>query len=58
MTIDQIQEIQDYDMDMLVCVFCDMEINPEYPYCTNCLEYKGVMTLQQWEEYTNESWIG
>lgn len=57
MTVNEIQEIQDYDLDTLVCVFCDMEINADYPYCTNCNEYKGIMTISAWQEYTGEEWV-
>jgi len=24
--------------------------------CFDCNEYKGVMTMKEWEEYTNETW--
>ena len=37
--------------DRMVCVYCDSEVAS--PFCVKCMEYKGVMNMQQWEEYTN-----
>lgn len=37
-----------------VCVFCDTMT--DLPYCTSCNEYKGLMTISEWESYTGETW--
>ena len=37
--------------DRMMCVYCDSEVAS--PFCVKCMEYKGVMNMQQWEEYTN-----
>lgn len=37
--------------DVMMCVYCDSEVAS--PYCIKCMEYKGVLNMQQWEEYTN-----
>ena len=37
--------------DTMMCVYCDSEVAS--PFCVKCMEYKGVMNMQQWEEYTN-----
>lgn len=42
------------DMDTMVCVFCDNEVHGDY--CHNCQEYKGLMTVAEWEAYTGEVW--
>ena len=42
------------DMDTMVCVFCDNEVHDTY--CHNCQEYKGLMTIAEWEAYTGEVW--
>ena len=39
------------DEDTMMCVYCDSEVAS--PFCVKCMEYKGVMNMQQWEEYTN-----
>jgi hypothetical protein len=39
---------------VLVCQFCDVAVNNIF--CYSCNEYKGIMTLAQWEEYTGEEW--
>ena len=42
------------DMDRKVCVYCDTEV---YDYfCPSCNEYKGVMSVADWESYTGETW--
>lgn len=38
-----------------VCVFCDTLT--DLPYCAGCQEYKGLMTIAEWEEYTGETWL-
>lgn len=37
-----------------VCVFCDTETHS--PACRRCHEYKGLMTIDEWESYTGEVW--
>lgn len=37
-----------------ICVFCDESTT--LPYCAGCQEYKGLMTIQEWESYTGETW--
>lgn len=40
--------------DTMVCVFCDNLT--DMPYCPTCQEYKGLMTIEDWESYTGETW--
>ena len=40
--------------DRIVCVFCDNETTN--PYCSQCMDYKGLMTIPAWEDYTGEKW--
>jgi hypothetical protein len=42
------------DIDFMVCVFCDTEAI--LPYCRECHEYKGLMSVSDWESYTGEKW--
>ena len=42
------------DEGNLVCVYCDQETS--LPYCALCQEYKGLMTIEEWESYTGEVW--
>lgn len=42
--------------DRLVCVYCDNAVDSEIRVCLSCNEYKGVMTIAEWEAYTNETW--
>lgn len=42
------------DEGRMVCVFCDTAT--DLPYCTQCMEYKGLMTIARWESYTGEAW--
>lgn len=42
------------DGDTMVCVFCDQDTT--LPYCPSCQEYKGLMTIAEWESYTGEVW--
>ena len=42
------------DNDIQVCVFCDN--STALPYCPLCEEYKGMMTIEDWEDYTGEVW--
>jgi hypothetical protein len=40
--------------EFAICVFCDTAT--DLPYCTGCQEYKGLMTVSDWEAYTGETW--
>lgn len=40
--------------DVQVCVYCDSATT--LPYCAPCQEYKGLMTIEQWQAYTGEVW--
>ena len=40
--------------DQMVCVFCDKLA--DLPWCHYCHEYKGLMTIAEWESYTGETW--
>ena len=42
--------------ERMVCVFCDIEAEEEMGYCTQCMDYKGIMTISEWETYTGEKW--
>ena len=42
------------DNDHKVCVFCDQAT--DLPYCPDCEEYKGLMTIAEWEDHTGETW--
>lgn len=56
MTITVTRSIMDLldEGETLVCVFCD---NPTaLPWCEGCQEYKGLMTIADWEAYTGETW--
>lgn len=56
MTITVTRSIMDLldEGETLVCVFCD---NPTaLPWCEGCQEYKGLMTIADWEAYTGEVW--
>ena len=37
-----------------VCVYCDTLAS--LPYCVGCREYKGLMSISEWESYTGEVW--
>jgi hypothetical protein len=42
------------DMADKVCVFCDTRVSGTY--CTDCMEYKGIMSIAEWQDYTGEIW--
>lgn len=46
--------MDDFDGDLKVCVFCDTAT--VLPVCVGCEEYKGLMTVEEWEDYTGEVW--
>ena len=37
-----------------VCTFCDTMVDGFI--CSDCGEYKGLMTIDEWEDYTGEVW--
>lgn len=51
--MEQLEALLDEDTT-LVCVFCDVIVEDDY--CHSCNEYKGLMTVSHWEEYTGETW--
>jgi len=42
------------DLDTKVCVYCDRET--ARMACPDCGEYKGLMSIDEWESYTGEEW--
>lgn len=42
------------DGETVVCSFCDNEVTDVY--CGYCNEYKGLMSVSDWEAYTGEVW--
>jgi hypothetical protein len=46
--------MDDFDGDLKVCVFCDNAT--VLPVCVGCEDYKGLMTVEEWEAYTGETW--
>ena len=39
---------------VLVCLYCSQTLSNVM--CFDCQEYKGVMTMAEWETYTGETW--
>jgi hypothetical protein len=33
-----------------ICCFCELELSEEMRFCPNCLEYKGVMSITDFEK--------
>lgn len=56
MTITVTRSVMDLldEGETLICVFCDQSTT--LPYCDPCQEYKGLMTISDWETYTGEVW--
>ena len=42
------------DLDTKVCVYCDTAT--ARMSCPDCGEYKGLMSIEDWESYTGEVW--
>ena len=38
------------------CSFCDREVANSSIICGLCREYKGIMTIAEWEAYTGKVW--
>ena len=43
-----------FDGEAKVCVYCDTAT--DMLYCGGCQEYKGLMTIAEWESCTGEVW--
>ena len=43
-----------WDEDTRICVYCDAATLAYF--CPKCNEYKGLMTIAEWESYTGEVW--
>ena len=39
-----------------ICSFCDIEVDVDLMVCPECDEYKGIVTLEEWESATGEVW--
>jgi len=39
---------------VLVCLYCAEVLSNVM--CFDCQDYKGVMTMKEWEDYTGEVW--
>ncbi len=37
-----------------ICCFCEIELDNHAIFCPNCLEYKGIMTIKDFETYYGE----
>jgi hypothetical protein len=37
-----------------ICCFCEIELENHAIFCPNCLEYKGIMTIEEFENYYGE----
>jgi hypothetical protein len=46
--------VTEKERQMVVCVYCEEVVAP--PVCVTCNEYKGLMTVGEWEDYTGEKW--
>lgn len=45
---DLIQAIrQQYGLESIICVFCETILEIDAMYCSTCNDYKGLMTVQQ-----------
>jgi len=42
------------DLDTKVCCYCDE--GTVRMACPSCGEYKGLMSIEDWESYTGEVW--
>ena len=42
--------------DFVVCVYCEREHPLHTRVCTPCHEYKGIMTVEAWEDYMGTLW--
>ena len=41
---------------IMVCVYCDCEVDVDSIVCGSCHEYDGLMTVEDWQDYTGEVW--
>ena len=42
--------------DFVVCVYCEREHPLDTRVCLPCHEYKGIMTVEAWEDYMGMVW--
>ena len=60
MNIDEFTAAADaaYDrtLDRYVCLFCDIEVSMDSITCKSCQDYKGIVTMLNWEEINGEEW--
>ena len=54
--VDDRFRVTEKERQMVVCVYCEEVVTP--PVCEGCNEYKGLMTVGEWEDYTGEKWEG
>jgi hypothetical protein len=40
----------------VVCSFCDNSLSFDAKWCPTCHEYKGIMTVEQYEDYFGVTW--
>ena len=38
----------------MICAYCDSMVDGMI--CPDCHEYKGLMSIEEWESYTGEVW--
>ena len=39
-----------------ICSFCDIEVDADSYVCPECDEYKGLVTIEEWESVSGEIW--
>jgi hypothetical protein len=44
------------DGERYVCEFCTVEVSPDKAFCYSCNEYKGIITMTEWESINGEGW--
>lgn len=42
--------------DFVVCVYCERDLPDDSKWCPFCREYKGIMTVEAWEDYMGLVW--
>lgn len=48
--------LQEYAKTQLICAFCDNLLPANAEWCESCQEYKGVMTLCDYENAFGTEW--
>ena len=46
--------LNDYASTQLMCAFCENLLPSDAKWCASCNEYKGVMTVEQFEKVYGE----